>query len=101
MRQEIIEKMSALITSAFGLVAALAWNSAIQAIFSKYYQKPGEDILGQVIYASVVTVVAVLITVWISLAAKRAEEREEALKTKIKEIDKKIRDIHGMVTKRK
>jgi len=38
MKKEIMEKLIALITTAFGLVAALAWNSAIQAIFAKYYQ---------------------------------------------------------------
>ena len=37
MKKEVIEKIAALITAAFGLVAALAWNGAIQAIFTKYY----------------------------------------------------------------
>jgi Family of unknown function (DUF5654) len=30
MQKEVIEKIAALITAAFGLVAALAWNEAIQ-----------------------------------------------------------------------
>jgi len=29
MKREVIEKIAALMTAAFGLVAALAWNSAI------------------------------------------------------------------------
>jgi hypothetical protein len=33
MQKEVIEKIAALITAAFGLVAALAWNEAIQEIF--------------------------------------------------------------------
>ena len=32
---DVIDKLSALITAAFGLVAALAWNSAIQQIFKE------------------------------------------------------------------
>ena len=32
-QKEVIEKIPALITAAFGLVAALAWNTAIQEIF--------------------------------------------------------------------
>jgi hypothetical protein len=31
MKSEVIEKIAALVTAAFGLVAALAWNGAIQA----------------------------------------------------------------------
>jgi len=35
MKSEVIEKIAALVTAAFGLVAALAWNGAIQAIFKQ------------------------------------------------------------------
>ncbi|HJK65977.1 MAG TPA: DUF5654 family protein, partial [Methanocorpusculum sp.] len=34
---DVIDKLSALITAAFGLVAALAWNSAIQEIFKEVF----------------------------------------------------------------
>ena len=34
LRVEIFDKIAALVTTAFGLVAALAWNEAIQAILS-------------------------------------------------------------------
>ena len=33
MKSEVMEKMAALIVSAFGLVAALAWNDAIRSLF--------------------------------------------------------------------
>lgn len=33
MKQDVIKQLAALITAAFGLVAALAWNTAIQEIF--------------------------------------------------------------------
>lgn len=36
-RIELVEKMSTLITAAFGLVAALAWNSAIQNVFKQFF----------------------------------------------------------------
>ncbi len=35
--EDVIDKMAALITAAFGLVAALAWNCAIQALFREYF----------------------------------------------------------------
>lgn len=79
MRSEIIEKMSMLIASAFGLVAALSWNSAIQAVFSTYYKQPGEGVTSQIIYAVTVTVIAILVTLWISRAAEKAKKREDLL----------------------
>jgi hypothetical protein len=33
MKIEVLEKLSELITAAFGLVAALAWNEAIRSLF--------------------------------------------------------------------
>ena len=32
-----LDKMAALITAAFGLIAALAWNEAIKAIFKEIF----------------------------------------------------------------
>ncbi len=34
-RKQVRERIAALLTAAFGLVAALAWNGAIRAIFAK------------------------------------------------------------------
>jgi len=34
-KQEILDKIAALITAAFGLVAALAWNDAIKLLFKE------------------------------------------------------------------
>src|SRR5206468_2134081 len=41
-QREVTEKMSALATAAFGLVAALAWNNAIQSIFKRVYPQPDD-----------------------------------------------------------
>ena len=37
LKHEMIEKMVALITAAFGLVAALAWNDTIKLIFDELF----------------------------------------------------------------
>ena len=65
MKKEIMEKIASLIIAAFGLVAALAWNGAIQAIFKEVFGT-AEGVLPMIIYAVVVTVIAVLATVWIA-----------------------------------
>lgn len=63
---EIVEKINTLITAAFGLVAALAWNDTIKALFSIYFPKPEESITAQFLYALFITVIVVLITVYIA-----------------------------------
>lgn len=63
LRIEILEKMTSLATAGFGLVAALAWNDAIKAIFDTYFPKNSSNISAQLIYAIVLTVLIVLVTV--------------------------------------
>lgn len=73
LKAEVIEKIAALITAAFGLIAALAWNEAIKAIVNKYLGA-GNDIIGFLIYAVVVTIIAVIVTIWIARVAEKAKE---------------------------
>ena len=70
MKKDVIEKLSVLITAAFALVAALAWNSAIQEIFKQLFGTT-EGIIARVLYAIVVTVIAVMATIWISKVSKK------------------------------
>jgi len=65
MKKEIIEKIASLIVASFGLVAALAWNGAIQAIFKKVFGT-AEGVAATLIYAFVVTIIAVVATIWIA-----------------------------------
>lgn len=69
-KKESIEKLSTLITSAFGLVAALAWNSAILKIFSTIFGS-SSDLLAMISYAVLVTVIAVIITIYVGRVAGR------------------------------
>ncbi len=75
MRNEVTEKIAALATAAFGLVAALAWNGAIQAIFKKVFGT-AEGIGPMLVYAVVVTIIAVIVTIWIGKASQKAKAKE-------------------------
>lgn len=77
MRSEVLEKMSQLITAAFAFVAALAWNNAVLAIFTEVFGT-AEGIASLLTYAVVVTVVAVLATIWIGRAVQRSKEERNA-----------------------
>ena len=72
MQSEIIEKISALIIAAFGLVAALAWNDTIKAIFKAVFGEQG-SIGAMLFYAILVTIIAVVVTIWIGKVAGKKE----------------------------
>jgi hypothetical protein len=64
MKKQVVEKLAALTTAAFGLIAALAWNSAIQKIFQEIFGERS-SIAAMVLYAVIVTIIAVVATIWI------------------------------------
>jgi len=72
MKGEVLDKIVALVIAAFGLVAALAWNGAIRAIFEAVFGS-ADNIVAMLIYAVVVTIIAILVTIWIARAANRAK----------------------------
>ncbi|OIP57436.1 MAG: hypothetical protein COX79_01615 [Candidatus Levybacteria bacterium CG_4_10_14_0_2_um_filter_36_16] len=74
---EVVRQMLTLATSGFGLVAALAWNSLIQELVNKYIRKFFPDnggIISLFIYAIVITIIAVIVTLQLSQFLKRLEE---------------------------
>lgn len=74
---EIVKQMVVLSTSGFGLVAALAWNSVIQEFVNTYVKKwipAGGGIISLLIYALIITVFAVLITIQLSKLSEKLQE---------------------------
>ncbi len=72
----ILKQMLTLATSGFGLVAALAWNNVIQEFVTtqiKPYLTHGSGLLSLSIYAVVVTVLAVVITINLSRLIEKLE----------------------------
>lgn len=76
MRAEIYEKISTMSVSAFGLTVALAWNSVIQTIYSKYY-KEGEGITSLIIYAVSITAIAIIVTAYLAKTAKKVQKQNK------------------------
>jgi len=66
-KSQVAGTVSTLMTVAFGLIAALAWNNAIQAIILTVLPK-GSGIIGLLIYAIVITIIAVFATILIARA---------------------------------
>ena len=77
MTGEILDKFSQLITTALGLVAALAWNDAIQTVFQQYLGTAGGELAAKIFYAVLVTFIVIFATIAVSRAAERAKRLEE------------------------
>jgi hypothetical protein len=74
---EVLDKFAELITVALGLVAALAWNTAIQNLFTTIFGKAGGALVGQFVYAIIITLVVIFATISVSRAAELARLAEE------------------------
>lgn len=77
-KSEVIEKVAALMTAAFGLVAALAWNGAIQELFTLVFGEQS-TLVAMFVYAVVVTIIAIIAVILIGRAAAKAKKEDEAL----------------------
>lgn len=76
--KELIQQLVTLSTSGFGLVAALAWNEAIQTFVKEVIQRFYPDQAGVVskfLYAVIITGFAVLITYQLSRLASKFNKR--------------------------
>ena len=60
MKSKIVAESLAMIGTAFGLVAALAWNEAVKSLINEFLPKKGQGVLPLFIYAVAVTVIAVV-----------------------------------------
>jgi hypothetical protein len=70
--------MIGLATVAFGLIAAGAWNKFISDAIALFL-KPGNGVLAELIYAVIITVVAILVVQGLAKLA----EKEAALTAKL------------------
>jgi hypothetical protein len=78
-RAEYLKVTAGLVTTAFAFIAGLAWNSAIQSIFISVLGTPN-SIPANLAYAIIITIIAVIATVWIARAASKAAGEETEMK---------------------
>lgn len=75
MEFEFFKSFSTMIISAFGLVAALAWNELVKTWIQRYIA-PGETIKSQLIYATAVTALAGLVAWQLGRMAKKLTQKQ-------------------------
>ena len=85
LKLETLTKMSDLATAGFGLVAALAWNEAIQSLVNSILPKNSSGgITAQIIYAVIITAVVVFVTMRLGKMTNAAKEQLEEVKNEKK-----------------
>ncbi len=75
-RIEFLKTAAKMVSAAFALVAALAWNTAISEIIKKYL-KPDSNVFSWLIYALVVTFFAVMVGFYLSRVSSKIKKEEE------------------------
>ncbi len=74
LKKEIVEKLTTLATAGFGLVAALAWNDAIQSFFKEIFGDQS-GVWAKFIYAIIITVLVVIITTQLGRIANKLKDK--------------------------
>ena len=77
LKKELLKQLVVLSTAGFGLVAALAWNEAIQSFVNNYianYLSIGSTIISKFIYAVIITALAVLVTYQLTKLIKEEDK---------------------------
>ncbi|MBI0584117.1 MAG: hypothetical protein ISF22_07805 [Methanomassiliicoccus sp.] len=77
----VIETIAGLMSAAFAFVAALAWNTAIQAALAEVFDTPG-DLTGVFVYAIIVTVIAVIAIIYIGRVLAKYHARDKKRQAK-------------------
>lgn len=74
---ELVRQLLTLATAGFGLVAALAWNSLIQEAVNTYIKPyfPNGSLVSLLVYALIVTSLAVFITYQLSKILQRLDNK--------------------------
>lgn len=79
-RLAVIKQMVQLATAGFGLVAALAWNELIKTFIEELIRPAlgvGSGLVSLLIYAIIVTALAVFITLQLSRTVERMEKEKD------------------------
>lgn len=75
---EFALSLKTLITSAFALIAALAWNDLVKKLLDKFFQSEDGSIRSQLVYAITITIITVMISYYLGkFVAEKKMEKEE------------------------
>lgn len=71
LKKEVRERTAGYILTSLGLVAGLAWNEAIKSLIEYIFPLSANGLLAKIIYAALVTLIVVLISVYLMRFLKK------------------------------
>lgn len=74
--KEYFKTVATMMSSAFGLVAALAWNDFVKSVIDRYIS-PGSGVISQFIYAVIVTTLLVIVTIEMGKISEKLKEDDK------------------------
>ena len=78
LEREVREKTLGYIITSFGLVAGLAWNDAIKTFIESFFPDPGNSIRAKFIYALIMTIFVVAVSLYLSRIFKVEKKKKVA-----------------------
>ena len=81
LEQEVLKKTFKYVIASFGLVAGLAWNEAIKAFIEVVFPLQNDTMIAKFIYAAVITIVVVLVSLYFPKFFKKEEPEAEEKKS--------------------
>jgi hypothetical protein len=75
---EVLDEFSELIITALALVAALAWNAAIQQLFTQLLGEVAGALAAKFFYAFIVTLLVIFATSSVARATERAKNSKRS-----------------------
>ncbi|MDO8240476.1 MAG: DUF5654 family protein [Candidatus Moranbacteria bacterium] len=79
-QEELRKRTFGYITTAFGLVAGLAWNEAIKAVIERFFPMGDGGMIAKFVYAVIITAILVFVSLYILKTDKDKVEAEKAKK---------------------
>ncbi len=76
LNMEIKKRVSGYILAGFGVVAGFAWNDAIKTFIEKYFPQDENTIVAKFIYALLVTLILVIVSVYLVKFLKIEEDKK-------------------------
>jgi hypothetical protein len=76
-QEELRKRSFGYITTAFGLVAGLAWNEAIKAFIERFFPMSTGGMIAKFVYAVLITVILVFVSVYILKVPEKESKAEK------------------------
>jgi membrane protein YdbS with pleckstrin-like domain len=76
-QEKVRERILTYMGAAFGLIAGLAWNDAIKTLIAQVFPVAQDTLIAKFVYAGLVTLLVVVISLWVAKAVKVRDSAEE------------------------